>query len=586
MKPALLILIMDFLVASLFLYVSENPLHRSRHPSNTMAGSTPFIWEAVNEFNEELEESTQEYYTHYRQLAATTEIDTLLREKDSLKSVLSNKEEELQNSEKLIADTVQELDEAHEKIQNHEYLISSLNETVQQQSSSIDKLSDQSIKLTNEVLASRGKELDFEQQLKAQVSNIDMLQEELRAKSLRLAEIETKAAHAEELKHQIATLEREKKFIQAQIAEKLDVVGKEIGSVKVGQERTAEHLFSIDTNISELRQEIKKTLSGIIAQSEQRLQITESILYALQQHAEALKGEVADELKKEFDELKEKSAHLERIIQQAKSETDTDKSAQIAQYIQTQNQAIAALQNSIDSKGAAAILKSSSSEAASGIGQSRVEISGLIAKNGMLWGVNTDEIKTYPIAVDTGNSIFAISHKTSIGLDNSKILSDDLTKADFSLRFGETTPPSSMPLQQAFPLNSQCKIIATIAPTQQKGLLLFKSQRDLQHTQLNDLVLYKHDIKMAFQKLNSDTSIEIKSGGKIHLGSSWFASNKPKRGDFLVTQDGHLLCVMDDSSTCLLVTEENFSLKGAMIEFSSNRKFSETVKSYNSLCAN
>ena len=586
MKPALLILIMDFLVASLFLYVSDDPSQRNGSSSRQMTDSTHFFQVAVAEFDNEIEQSSQEYYARYQHSVATSEIYSLLKDKQELSTAVLKREEELLKKNDDIVQLVQNLEQSKNEIVSYNSTILTLNETVQQQSFSLDRLTDKSSKLTNELLTAREREQDYYESQKEHISKIETLQEELLTYSSKLAETESKAAQTEDLKKRIAELEHEKSLIQFQLVGKIDEVNQEIGAVKTGQEKTSEQLLLIDTKISELPQEIKRSLNEIVDQGKQRLEITQSIQDALQQHTDTLKGEIANELKKDFDELKKQSAQLEILIQQAKSESDAEISALIAKDIQAQNQAISNLQSSIDSKGAAAISRSSSSENASGVNQARVELLAVIAEKGMLWGVNTDEIRTHPITVNIGNSNFVISHKSSVGLDNSKITSGDLSKADFSLRFDETIPPQSMLLSYAFSLNRQCKVIATPAPSQQKGLPLFKSEQEIKYAKLNDLFIYKHEIKMGFHKISSDTPLEIKNDGNIQLEYSWFASHKPRKGDFLVTQDGHFLCVMDHSNVCLTITEENFSSKGTSFDFGSTRNLSETTKSYNLSCKN
>ncbi len=140
MRPALLILIMDFLVTSLFLYISDTPRKNSYLAHGAIAGVSESLWSTIDEFDKEQNMIADNYYSQYAMANKNIQVIAL---QDQNREIKEERDKALQEKILTAQDleaTSQELSKANHTIEEARNNILRLEESNQKQAQSISLL--------------------------------------------------------------------------------------------------------------------------------------------------------------------------------------------------------------------------------------------------------------------------------------------------------------------------------------------------------------------------------------------------------------------------------------------------------------
>ena len=685
MRPALLIVMMDFMVASLLLYVTEPGMPKNGMGSMPVAEvvSSPAesLWASVSEMergrdaemetyykalltasNEDeitslmeknrglesslqsqerrAEEATKEAQAERQRIAeASAKVEGLISEKSELHRRLGEKEEDIERykenlgekdrviasmqrlNEKTVEDALnarqevktkrKELEEKTEQLLDAKKTLTEQiqkTEVERQKAERLEEGLDEQKKIKDELVASL---LQKKQALSASEAEAGETRERLKERAAELEALNARLAHAEK-----EISEQEKRVMEARQARKLaehdldvekvrrselqekigDVVVqlakdeternqvtlKKLDNIENNQASTLAALKGMETKIDQMPEMFREGLREFIEENRKVLEKNDLLTMEIQNLVAAVDPQAARQMMTEIQALQETSRRIEEHLAGIKIGTSTEGMEQNMKALKDLSKKQRELQEGIDNRAATALARSKGIFAQ--VNDARLQIDGSLKAKGVLWGYNTREIKTYPVMVRAHGQVYAVSHAASIGIDWNKI-SDRIETVSYAMRTSDT---SSSSLDDMYALPSNCKILILSNPGEGTSLDLYRSVSEIRERALGNLHIFRNSMRSSDIKIETGTTLndsqKVLEFDRTLLGRLLSNSKNPEPGDFVVSSDGHLVGVMKDWKTCALIIEDDLSLSGLHIDFSSLRSFMENVRAYKSNC--
>lgn len=672
MRPALLIVMMDFLVASLLLYVTEPGMPKmpvTAVPA-TEAVSNPgeSLWASVSQLERERDAEMESLYKglltqsneedlramreenlrlaklmeksqqavekagmetqaeRERLSEASRRIEDLAADGEALRKSLGEKEDdirrqqgEIMEKEQVVASITDQKEKAEEealsvrqalkktsedlegKTQQLAKTESTLSE-VNQRAEEASKEAEQSTKDVQRLEKDLAEEKKTNDELRANLKQGDedriRLENEKQEKEKELMEEREARKRAEK------DLEVEKKE-RREVAEKTrDLVArhreedatrhqetmKRMDDLEKSQTSTFTALKEVDGKIDQMPEMFREGLRQMVQENQKILAGNDLLKGEIRDLVAAVDPEAARKMTEELQSLKATNQKIQEhlaTIQRSSSAENMEKAMKALEDLskkqRDQQAAIDGLAAGAIAKGGGAFGTSDKKGIFSLVNDARLQIDGSLKSKGVLWGHNSREITTYPIAVKANGQVYALSHAAAIGLDWDKI-SDRLEAVAFSLR---TTPTTSGGLGDMYAMTTNCKVLAL--PVEGIAQLdLYRSISEIQDRALGNLHIFRNSMRSSNIKIEAGATVKESQNAiefdRTILDRLFASSRNPEPGDFVVSGDGHLVGVMTDWRTCTLILEQDLSSQGSHIQFTSIESYLQSVQAYKSIC--
>jgi myosin heavy subunit len=514
MRPALLIIIMDFLLSSLLLFVGGSGGDSIKNSGGYYTMTPPEReWPSVNWQPKEFSlAAAEEYYTSSVLNEALQNLQKEQMQRDTKKD-LDNKIQQLQK----------EVEERQWNLELEKNKNKNLNDSLAAKDKDIEKFKSRQDEILAELEGKKTENKNLQDDLRDLDNLGERLSAELHQHTTRLEEKITKEAHLtrqdiqnlhnhvdEFRKKSNADEEKNKKF-QANLEAILNTLPE-----------SAHLLEQLQTSVSKLEQ-----------------------LYSKRERQLAELQESAKSNSNNTEEIKQKIDNLSNILSQINEITDS--------------------QRNIDNK--AAEEKAKTNPQFAGVYDTRVKINNSYkVEEWFGWKETAKKSSTWGVLVNAGSSgQYLLSTMKNIGLQRDEI--KHLTS--FTLFYAKGGENSiSAEYDNLSTVQGQYNIAATsLKQNFSSALKLYSDVKKIVSdfsTITSDCFIYSHSSLLSFSKLDtSKYQIEFtdNSSQVTIKDKSFLSKDKIESGDFLITKDGYLVGVMLSDTECHLITSADFAIK-------------------------
>ncbi len=358
----------------------------------------------------------------------------------------------------------------------------------------------------------------------------------------------------------------------------------ELGRLSEGQQQMQASLKDMNTQIASLQEEIQ----GSIAATQET---NNSLRSAIEEHLPDNQKLLAtlDSLNKQLTQAVSERNHIQQQLAALKDDEAKESSQRLEEF----RQQLASLENTIAGikSGQQSVDDAASSALASSnreygqITNARIEITNDFEDNDRIFAAQ-ETFTSYSVVVQraTGQE-YILSLADSIGLKWGEF--DDGLKKFNHLFAKRGDNPVSGSYQSLSPLNSVCRVTAiTIDKTIPSSLKLYKSIEEIADPRVSErMYLYSHKERTTFSRVDPNAVKFVFQGNLINFDTvNYSLFLQFNAGDFVITDDGHLVGIMTDKETCQIIVESDLDNLGTSFTLSDKDRFAEEVLKYQESC--